>query len=529
MLKNQHGFDRRRSFAIWFAQPFETGDKNMQRRDLVVGTVIAALGAAILRPAWAQSQPASVTGPISGGRRGNPLGAYPKDLGKLGYLEEEYFISGEARSFKLSGEDRLDGKWTVAPTGQTMPYTTRLLVHKPADPRKFNGTVIVEWINVSPGNDNILVSDDPIYEEGFVYVGVSAQAVGVHGFPDAKPGFNNGLTTWDPERYRALSHPGDAYSYDIFHQVARTIKNPGGNVNPLRGLSVRKVIGTGASQSAVRLRSYINGVHPIDPVYDAFVPFLDFGITAHFENAGVMATISAMTQYSASMSPAAGRGRRIRNDLNVPVLVVNTEREAPFYRGAGEVINQPDTDRFRLWEVAGAPHSPDLPTIRGAIAVRDGFRRDVGDSPPGAVAVSLPGSHVTSWHCTIAGLCHMHNWINGGAAPPHSPRIRFIDGNLVLRDSLGISTGGIRLPEVEAPIEINTGWPDDAAQRTNRGVSRPFPSGTLQRLYASHDEYVAKVTAAAKAVQAAGFIRPYRVQQYIQAALSARVPPAAAG
>src|SRR5258705_2757200 len=55
------------------------------------------------------------------------------------------------------------------------------------------------------------------------------------------------------------SHPGDAYSYDIFSQAAQAIRHPG-TVNPLSGLRVRHVIATGRSQSAFRLVTYINAI-----------------------------------------------------------------------------------------------------------------------------------------------------------------------------------------------------------------------------------------------------------------------------
>ena len=36
---------------------------------------------------------------------------------------------------------------------QTADYTNRAIVRRPADPAKFNGTVLVEWLNVSGGAD----------------------------------------------------------------------------------------------------------------------------------------------------------------------------------------------------------------------------------------------------------------------------------------------------------------------------------------------------------------------------------------
>jgi hypothetical protein len=41
-----------------------------------------------------------------------------------------------------------DGRWDdVVPAENTAFYRTRAVVHMPANPRRFNGTVYVEWLN----------------------------------------------------------------------------------------------------------------------------------------------------------------------------------------------------------------------------------------------------------------------------------------------------------------------------------------------------------------------------------------------
>lgn len=112
--------------------------------------------------------------------------------------------------------------------------------------------------------------------------------------------------------------------------------------------------------------------------------------------------------------------------------------------------------------------------------------------------------------------------MNGGE-PSHAPRMRFLDGKVLVRDALGISTGGSRLPETDVPIEINTGWADDPAMRNNRGLSMPLAPGMLARLYGSREEYVQLVAASAAAAHSAGFIRPCRVQQYAEQAKTAKI------
>ena len=131
------------------------------------------------------------------------LGAY--DIASVGYSADEFFVSGTASSY---GRDGALG---------TADYTTRMVVLTPTDVAKFNGTVIVEWLNVSGGIDAPafwFMAHREIVREGYAYVVVSAQQVGVQGGVSMLADMS--LKTQDPERYSPLSHPGDAYSYDIF-------------------------------------------------------------------------------------------------------------------------------------------------------------------------------------------------------------------------------------------------------------------------------------------------------------------------
>ena len=95
------------------------------------------------------------------------LGAY--DIASLGYSANEYFISGSARAY---------GEGPVA----EVDYTTRIVALTPTDSSKFNGTVLVEWLNVSGGIDAPAVwfmAHREMIREGYAYIGVSAQKVGV--------------------------------------------------------------------------------------------------------------------------------------------------------------------------------------------------------------------------------------------------------------------------------------------------------------------------------------------------------------
>jgi hypothetical protein len=98
--------------------------------------------------------PMKVEGLITGGTRGRPFAASTLDIEKLGYVEEEYLLSGTATGFHDVDDSfsRRDGLWTVEPAAQS-EFCTRLLVYRPKDPKAFNGTVVLLWNNVTAGYD----------------------------------------------------------------------------------------------------------------------------------------------------------------------------------------------------------------------------------------------------------------------------------------------------------------------------------------------------------------------------------------
>src|SRR5437879_5604133 len=99
---------------------------------------------------FAQRMPnPKLTGPIAGGDRGAAFGAMrADDLAKAGYQEAEYFYGGTARAYGPDGPWGVDGIWPALTT-TTASYKVRMLVRRPADARRFNGIVIVEWLNVT--------------------------------------------------------------------------------------------------------------------------------------------------------------------------------------------------------------------------------------------------------------------------------------------------------------------------------------------------------------------------------------------
>ena len=199
--------------------------------------------------------------------------AEPSEL--EGYEELEYVAAGTASSYSAAGEMDADGAWTFEP-GASADYRTRVIVRRPANVGDASGTVLVEWLNVSGGVDadpEFVTLREEILRQGHTWVGVSAQSTGVEGGPVAVrvdvPGSEaagKGIKTLDPERYGSLEHPGDAFSYDIFTQIARAVR--AGAV--LGELEPSSVVAVGESQSAFALVTYVNGVQPLTKAFDGF-------------------------------------------------------------------------------------------------------------------------------------------------------------------------------------------------------------------------------------------------------------------
>ena len=80
-----------------------------------------------------------IQGPITGGKHGWAFGRPIFDLGTTegrGYREEEFFIAGDATTYRPVADTEWgrDGEWHAEPKG-TLPFKTRFLVYRPADPR----------------------------------------------------------------------------------------------------------------------------------------------------------------------------------------------------------------------------------------------------------------------------------------------------------------------------------------------------------------------------------------------------------
>ena len=447
----------------------------MRLRSLFACAVLLA-SFGVVAPGRAAVPDPTVTGPIgTAGIRGHAMFDSWFDLKGVGYTQEEYFISGTAES--------LDG-------AAHAPYTTRIMVARPTTASRFNGTVLLDWVNVTAQFENAvdsLEAQQMLIREGWAFVWVSAQAAGICCSP---------LTpkVWDPVRYKSLNHPGDTYSYDIFSQVARAIRAPAG-LDPMGGLQAERVIAAGQSQSAGFLYTYVTDVQQRAGEIDGFL--------IH-----------------------GGGSKTYTTPPAVPILHLLSDAEA-----SSEGPNQ--TQNYRLWEIAGTAHSDfwlGYQSVfgQGPRVLADAPQRPVSAWEEVSIAAGNYGEvlHPMLATCVLAGatmpmhyaastaLRRLDEWLRTGVAPPNGPRYTF-DGNALALDEDG---NGIRLPPIDVPVARYV-----STLCVLGGVTVPFTDVQLHMRYPTHGVYYAKMKAATEAAVSAGWLLPPDATDLLERACRAKV------
>ena len=462
----------------------------------------------------------TVTGPIlpSDGIQ-PPTLATTFPLAQLGYTQSEYFLSGTATSYVPTAvgcqstctAGPLNGQLSVTPHS-TAPYTSRVVVFRPRNPNKFNGTVIVEWLNVSGGLDDApdwVLTHNELIRDGFAWVGVSAQAVGV-----------NALKTSDPARYGSLSHPGDSYSYDIFSQAGQAVWD-----NPeelLGGLTPQHVIAAGESQSAGRLTTYIDAVAPLVNVYDGYLVHSRIGTPSPLSQAP-QPTVSVPTSI------------QFRTDISAPVFEFETETDVS---GTTLYDRQPNTNQFRLWEVAGGSHfdyyglfvgPTDTGDGQGAIANLAGMQNPPTSIPGLGTCANPINTSGTHWVLNTA-IWWLNQWVVNGIAPPIPPllQVTTTPGQPVVfaTDPFGNVLGGVRSPQVDAPIATLRGVGNTGGLGGFCGIfgrTLPFSAAQLASLYPTHAQFVLQWDLVTLKDLLSGFLLPADALELDNAALVSNI------
>lgn len=479
-----------------------------------------------------------ITGPIKVTASSYPFGAanhtkIPENLKAIGYVEEEYFVSGLANVYTWPAPGPAKVRTANA------PYTTRILVRRPAKVTNFSGNVIVEPLNPSNLFDLNLgwgLMHDQIIRNGDIWVGVTVKPVAMQTLKTFNPvryaplSMDNPLPLSDPNNCTTVSDgsklPADTsrttengLAWDIYSQVGellrgKTAKNPVyyGGKKPKQAV---KLYGFGYSQTGGYMYDYINGVAPLAKqqaghnIYDAYIVAVA---------GGAFAGIYPINQCEAI--PPVTDPRLQFSNVGVPIIHVMSQSDYLLGITARRPDSDVPSDAYRQYEMAGAAHATPG-ELNFAAAPADIIKG--GRAVPPSSCNEGPRSRFPSSIFFDAYLRNLDQWVRKGIAPPHGSPIVVENGAPVL-DRWGNVVGGLRSPYVDVPTSTWYGSSTGASFCFIAGHEVPFSKGLLQQIYPTHAAYVKAVTKDTKALVQQGFITSYDGQLLIKEAQGADVP-----
>jgi Alpha/beta hydrolase domain len=354
------------------------------------------------------------------------------DLKHFKYDTHEYFVSGTA-----------DGR----------RYTTRVVVRRPHDDKKFSGLVLAESMHSSGAAHAFEFTAPYVMDAGHAAVEILTTS-------------RDPFVALNAERYGKLEIE-DGQASDILAQVGALVKSDHG---PLGKLKVRKMVMSGSSMSSGTLINYLPAhmvyrTPDMHDIYDGFMP--------------------------------TSAGQTIM-DIDVPLLQLPTMLELE-----NNVPHRQDSDepgkQYRLFEFAGIGHVDSRNNVR---FVPNPCVQELSTFP-------------TQAYMSV-GLYYLMRWVDQSIPPPHAPRVWLDrdttnDGTMMATDAHGNGLGGIRSPYLDVPIakyrssatarepliEHPSAWL--VANGGLRGAQLmcrltayqvPFPKSELRDLYKTKDNYV---------------------------------------
>ena len=192
--------------------------------------------------------------------QGHPGASRQSQLNAQGYTEQEWRLHGQAQTYSAEGKWGDDGHWTLKTRAPAQPYDTRVLVRRPSNPARFNGIVVVEWLNTSLGFDldgGWILTRDEIVREGYAWVGVSAETASV-----------KSLKQLNPTRYAQANMANSDMSFDVFTDAAKLVRQAASQWG--HADTRVRLLAMGYSKSASYLITYINAFQPVSQAFDGY-------------------------------------------------------------------------------------------------------------------------------------------------------------------------------------------------------------------------------------------------------------------
>ncbi|MFM9136363.1 MAG: alpha/beta hydrolase domain-containing protein [bacterium] len=462
-----------------------------------------------------------------------------QDVDDLGYTESEYVVT--LRDPKVYSYIKSSTRVRVAdaPSSPQGRYRSRIIVRAPQDPADFNGRVLVEMMNTTAMLDIDVAwqqAHEHLVREGWAYVGITVQQTGLNALrnfarqPDRYTDL--GLNLMVPRAARdAVSGSRDpSLAWDLTSQVGALLASER-PTNPLAGYDVTSLYLTGQSQMAGYATTYVNAIHPRHRVYDGFLVAYRGGGATNLQYAAPRDGSVPSTSASQRQRRLHGRGAPViaLQSWSDPLRGPQPGDEAAFAAALWRPDSDTPTDRYRLWEIAGASHN-DRWGAEQAIGV---IRRDTPLKPTGTCRWTAPAGVNDfparfAWHSALEALAR---WHEDGVAPADGQRLQRSGTGAAELDALGNPVGGLRLPRIDVPVATYT--PTSAPGSGTlalfcplTGGQTPLSDAELDARYPPVADYVASVASEADADVAAGILLPDDAAALVKSA--ARGPKAEA-
>jgi hypothetical protein len=396
----------------------------------------------------------------------------------LGYESAEYFLTGRADVYKpvsmadapdVASRDnskdlgRREFSREVVRAGQ--PYTTRLIVYRPKNKRRFSGNVIVETLHPNGGGNSLAWNAVHHFfvANGDAYVGVQ------------HPLTFSGVKAADAARYERLNAVDPTQLWGMLTETGATLKLQE-RTSPLYGYAVKRLLMTGYSYTGVATATFANYHHQEAKlpngrnIFDGYLPMAD-------------------AQYV--------------RPLNVPVMRFNTQSD---FNGFGGLNNRrPDDDRYRHYEIAGAAHvaihAPDgaaVPPSPGKVPTPSGQPHFSQTTCQEAFPAGSHPNDFPVYLVQAALFDNMYRWMSKQQLPPASALIETNADGSARVDDHGNALGGVRYPQVAIPVAAYGVGTTDACILF--GYTAPFDAETCRALHGSRENYLSKVKAAGEAL-----------------------------
>jgi hypothetical protein len=452
----------------------------------------------------------SVAGPLKVTEASYPFGAastttVPQDLSKFGYVEEEFLVSGKASVYDFDSEGKVIVRTANA------PYTTRILVRRPAATGKFSGNVIVEPLNSALGYDfdpQWMFCREYFIEHGDIWIGITI-----------KPAAAKALKKFNPERYAALSWANplppdktcsqsalpysdeapeteEGLAWDIISQVGALVRS-NDKQNPIKNFKVEYVYATGYSMTGAYLKTYINFLRPLasamlkngKPVYDGYL----IG-----DGDGFAISINQCEQsFPSGIPPVIVRPRK------EPVISVVAQGSVIGAISARRPDSDAAADRYRRYEAPAASHANQLVV---AFALRPGETEKVGVQAIAPNCIGADTYGLTDYpfeYVMNAAFANLDAWARSDAPPPKAQVIETGPGSNspdpeVKLDTHGNAIGGFRTPYLDVPVATYYTKSQPADEKSVRfcdtqGYKVPFEKEKIIALYPTRESYLSKV------------------------------------